>query len=276
MSSILIYKPLNVEIPADFLTRCFNNNHSIGFSFVNKEGKIQTRKNFKSYENFLKHYLPISKSPCLIHFAESENNLSNYCGPYSIDDNHVMIHSGKIWQDSILEIKDQSQSANLLKTIKRMWIPELFKNVNAKWLFEEALGLTNFMAIMNTNGECDIFNQNKGFNLHNCWVSDVPKYQYPKTSVSYGYGSRGYNYPVTNSKASDVGNKSHTCNDCQGKFFFSKVTYTAGGVLCGECAERRKNKIIDVTSEIISKKHPNNFLATIVDDVNHVNVFDLI
>jgi hypothetical protein len=280
MSSILIYQPKDSVIPLEFLKRCFDdNNDSVGFSYVfkdkkNKWNRIKTSKNFKSFDNFYKHYSLVKKSPRLIHFAQKIEELNNYCGPFNIDDDHVFIHSGTIWNNkNILEIKDQSQSVNLLKIIKRFWSPILFGDTVIEWMVEEALNFNNTMVIMNNLGEPQFFNKKRGFDLHGCWLSKIPQ-----DKIVYPNQSR-YNYNLPHNPQDDnvYGKKAVVCEKCSKKYYYTTLTVVNGIKMCVKCQTDHANKTLILNDmKHKTQNHPNSYLYPAIADVNFIDVMDFV
>ncbi len=284
MSSVLIYQPKDCVLPLELLKRCFDDyNDSVGFSYIETLGKkklnqvkqVKTNKNFKSFDNFYSFYEKIKDSPKLIHFAQKLDGLKNYCGPFNIDNNHVLIHSGNIWNKDILEIKDESQSANLLRVIKRLWNPVLFGDENIGWLIEEALNSNNMAAIMNNLGDVQIFNKKQGFDLHGCWLSRIP---HQKQTFS---GGQRYNYPSVvnkndNNDDDDVnvfGKKPIFCGKCGGRYFYSTLVKVGEVEICTKCHSQQIRENLDKKDK---KEHPNSYLCPAIADPNFLDVFDLI
>jgi len=281
MSSILIYQPKDCILPLDLLKRCFDdNNDSAGFSYIETLGKkklnpikqIKTHKNFKSFDNFYSYYEKIKDSPKLIHFAQKLDELKNYCGPFNIDENHVFIHSGTIWNKDVLEIKDQSQSVNLLKVIKRWWNPILFGDENIGWLIEEALDSNNMAAIMNNSGDVQIFNKKRGFDLHGCWISKIPQQK-----TNFNQSRYNYNLPHNQQDDNVYGKTAVICEKCSKKYYYTTLTLIGGVKMCVKCQTDHANKTL-ILNDTKSKKqnHPNSYLCPAIADPNFLDIFDLI
>lgn len=288
--SILAFKPKELTIPTEILQRCFDSvKDSVGFSYINNRSKkIITHRRFKSFDSFLRFYQKVKNSACLINFAEQEHGLKNYCGPFKIDNNHVMIHYGRIWDLNSLTIKDQSQSANLAKMIRLIWNPILFKKDYLKWIIEEALDSDNIIIIMNNLGEAQIFNENKGFKLNGCFLSKIPTQKqigFTTSHVNTFNDSRTrYTYP------SGYGS-SIKCDCCESRYFHEKLSWISGMQICNNCKvngrfdrfiQEKKNGLTsnhnvsktDTTKTV--RNNPNTFLIPVIHDPNYVNVFDMI
>jgi len=166
--SILIHIPKDSEILEsdqqgffDKLTQ--QGKDSFGFSYA-KDGKLHIKKNFKKVENFIKEFRAAQNCSCVIHFADKPWGVdcSNYCGPYRLDENHVIGHVGRVWSaQSKLEKPNFCQSINLLILIKQLWEPELFGSECLKYLIEKAIAFENKIVILRNDGAIQTFNDNK-------------------------------------------------------------------------------------------------------------------
>lgn len=139
--SLIISKPTGLKIEKSVLERIFEKNKDgAGFCYSDNN-QLTIRKVFKTFEGFYSNFLEVEEKACLIHFAEKDFPLGfkNFCGPFRIDENHVLIHTGDFWKTEFLANKEESQTANFVKFIKNIWNPNYFNKNYLKWIIEEAL-----------------------------------------------------------------------------------------------------------------------------------------
>lgn len=294
--SILIHKPQNVKIPTDVFEKCFNflDDTVVGFSYCDNK-QIFYKKKFKSLKTFLEAFRPVENNSCFISFSESSLIEKSVCGPFKLNDEYCVIHTGNISDQNKLPNPDYSQSYNLVNFLKQIWDNGLhFQEEYLNWLLEEALNSSNIMAIMRNDGEVQFFNKNKGFNIHSSWFSQNPCAYKPN-----GYGAYGgqtntsnhgnfYNSPT---KPTSLG-KPEKCSSCLQPSHFNGLRKMGSIKVCTPCfikledaeKNRQQNRVIEgfnqynkerETSKV--RKADNSFLSEVTkEDPEYIDIFDFI
>lgn len=270
--SIIIFKPKSQVIPKDMLSRCHTDNpDGIGFSY-NKNDKIITEKVFKNFDSFYDKFEKIqNESSVLIHFAEKDFPISTkkFCGPFKLDENHVLVHTGDVFSTEELKNEDISQSYNLLLKLRSIWQPGFFNKTYFRWLLEEYFPDTkNKMVIMNNQGSSHIFNSNKfgGTFINGSWFSDTPIYKYtPTVSNSKSnvtrtvYKNNGASYIPVN----DFLKKDHkACFKCKLQTIVSIASQINGDQYCFSCHTQVVN--------ILAKKNIENKSFPYEEDLEYL------
>lgn len=283
--SLIINKPRGSIIEKEIFEKCFKgNSDGIGFAYC-LNNQIHIRKVFKTLDNFYKEYLPIEDNECLINFAEKDYPISTkrFCGPFKLDDNHVLVHVGDFCTTENLGNKEESQTANLVNFIKTFWNPKFFGKFYLKWMIEENLSSDNVIVIMNNCGETQTFNKFKGVEFKNVWFSESPyKYsRYPNTSSYFApkpeQNTKDYRYGYARHD-----HKIERCEDCNRECLGGSVTTYFSGIkriICSSCNILSK-KIIkpdfnQKNQSEANNKGLNSFLGDVLKDPSIVDVFDL-
>lgn len=176
---IAIAKPKGVKIPKRVLKACFlNNPDGAGFAYP-ENGKVKIIKGLFSFRSFWREYReidPESKS-VLIHFrvATSGKIDSFNCHPWRINETHAFIHNGNLASRlgvSSEDVFDTGIFAGKVLTPIFNLSNELWKTDGFLWMMEEAIGSGNKLAIINSDGEFQIFNSILGEREHGSWFSN--------------------------------------------------------------------------------------------------------
>lgn len=176
---IAIAKPKGVKIPKRVLKACFlNNPDGAGFAYP-EDGKVKITKGLFSFRSFWREYREINPEDksVLIHFrvATSGKIDSFNCHPWRINETHAFIHNGNL--ASRLGVTSETVSdtgifaGKVLTPIFNL-SSELWKSDGFLWMMEEAIGSGNKLAIINSDGEFQIFNSILGEREHGAWFSN--------------------------------------------------------------------------------------------------------
>ena len=162
---LAIFKPAKAVIPTEHLLNGYQSN-SDGCGFVYPEGgKLHIVKGLFTFKEFLDMYREKEENPMLIHFRWATHGDANFinCHPFSIcDGKFAMIHNGVIHIcQSIPELSDTGNFAKLVME------PLLKDGVHPskpafRFLVENAIGNNNKVALMSSNGNVTIYNEDEG------------------------------------------------------------------------------------------------------------------
>ena len=178
-----------------------NNPDGFGFTYVREDitgvRKIIIKKSM-SFEVFLRQYKRAfkhnPKSPFLIHCRIATHGTVDKfnCHPFRIDRNTTFIHNGIISGVGVDSKKSDSQLFNekVLKQLPKGWK----ESKPVKMLLEKFLTGSK-LAILNIDGEFEIYNESAGHWKDGVWYSNY-SYSYGKSS-QYGRGRTTTNYPAT-------------------------------------------------------------------------------
>ena len=212
---IAIVKPAGATITKETLGYCHDRNpDGCGFAYVNVDRngkrKLRTRKDMEFESFYRKLEKAISKnpeSPFLIHFrikTHGKIDLAN-CHPFMVDRNHVFIHNGTIsGVGSDLEKSDTRLfNESVLRVLPKNWN----QNSGIKKLIEEFISYSK-LAVLNLDGEVNIYNENKGEWVDGVWYSNSSYKKPVKTKKYKAKTNSGYQdwwKKNTTSAASHVG-----------------------------------------------------------------------
>lgn len=162
---LAIYKPARAVIPTEHLFNGYEcNSNGCGFAYSEK-GKLHIVKGLFSFRDFLRQYKEKEECPMLVHFrwaTHGDTNVLN-CHPFSIlNGQFAMIHNGVL--PIHCSIKELSDTGNFAKLVME---PMLKNGLSPskpafRFLVEQAIGHANRVAIMASNGNVTIFNEDDG------------------------------------------------------------------------------------------------------------------
>jgi hypothetical protein len=187
---IAIVKPADKDIDKGTLEICADNNpDGCGFAYINVDHKgvrrIKTKKALFFNDFWTKYERAVKQnpeSPFLIHFrikTHGKVDVAN-CHPFRIDRNHVFIHNGIIHGVDNHETMSDTRVFNqdVLRILPKNWN----KNSGVKKLIEDFIGHSK-LAVLDIDGNVNIFNQHKGDVVDGVWYSnDSYQYRPPFTS----------------------------------------------------------------------------------------------
>lgn len=194
---IAIVKPVGTDISRDILENCAENNpDGCGFAYINvdNQGKrrLKTRKamDFDSfYEKYEKAIEQNPESPFLIHFrikTHGKIDLAN-CHPFQVDAEHVFIHNGTI--SGLKKEDDMSDTRVFNRDMLRILPKDWNKNSGIKSLIEEFIGYSK-LAVLNLDGEVNIYNEQKGYWIGEVWYSNKSYEKKVPVKSTYNYGKQ--------------------------------------------------------------------------------------
>lgn len=162
---LAIFKPAKAVISTEHLLNGYQSN-SDGCGFVYPEdGKLHIVKGLFKFKEFLDLYREKEEYPMLIHFRWATHGDANFinCHPFSVcDGKFALIHNGVIHIcQSIPELSDTGNFAKLVME------PLLKDGVHPskpafRFLVENAIGNGNKVALMSSNGNVTIYNEDEG------------------------------------------------------------------------------------------------------------------
>lgn len=186
---VAIVRRSNAVIPENYLRNSYEGNGDGSGIAYPDNGKVVVKKGKWTWEQFLAEYNNIPKEkPMLVHFRWEtcgENSEAN-CHPFSLcDGKYAMIHNGHI---SIKLHENKSDTA----TFAELVLEPLLKRGIApavpalSFLVEQFIGVNNKIAIMDSEGEVTIYNEEKGIweDNNNVWYSNTG-YKYAKVVRGY-------------------------------------------------------------------------------------------
>lgn len=214
---LAIYKPANQVVPTDHLEEGFiSNPHGAGFAYV-IEGRIETRKGFFTFKEFLAAYEEsvTKETPALIHFRFATHGKRNEfnCHPWDVcGGEYVAIHNGILDIQSTEEMSDTGHFMDLVLTPALECFADP-AHPAIKYLVEQAIGSGNKIVLMGISGEAVIYNEDAGTWDEGVWYSNCGYKSYRSSysgrflpdSYYNGYGHSAYgqsNYGSTASTSS--------------------------------------------------------------------------
>jgi len=143
-----------------------SNGHGCGFSYC-KDGKLFLEKGFFKFEDFYEAYKKVEGCNHIFHAryrTHGETDKEN-CHPFIISDNLHFCHNGVIhgyntnpkMSDTFNFCEDRLKPLTIDTNGVKWW-----KNTGFKWLIESVIGNGNKFALLDSDGEITIFNQDLG------------------------------------------------------------------------------------------------------------------
>lgn len=178
---VAIAKKVGAEITDQTLDNCYRfNKDGCGFAYLEPKGKGFQIKVYKtlSFPQFkiklreLEAKYP--SSPMLIHFrAMSKGAISlDNCHPFIIDSHHVFIHNGTIGKAPDDTLGKKSDTVMFNETTLQMLPKGWYGNPAVRTLIEDYIGMSK-LAVMNNQGEFQLFNESKGEWAGDIWYSNT-------------------------------------------------------------------------------------------------------
>lgn len=237
---VFIFKPENKQLTKTTLENAHKKGGAIiGVCYPSGKGEVYKRT-FTEFDKFYAHYEIVKDNNLLMYF-DSEEEKSQRSNFFAIDRNHVMLHGGKIWDDTDLCYPKYSQSYNFLQELKKIWNPTFFLKLPLLWIIKNSLPKDNYLAIMRGDGGVQLFSHFAWTKTEDCYFShyvSTTNYTTPKTTF--------YFCP--------------TCNRC---------TATVSKTDCYSCSFKKKNASIVRPSKI-------SFLKNIIKESDMVDLADFI
>lgn len=270
--STICYKPENVDLPKNALEKCFDKNiDGAGFSFA-ADGKIYTRKGFKSFESLFNSLLEVEKLSCLIVFSSKQiSNENKFLQPLKLDNDHSVGYDGVFLSRKDLNDPTCSQGYNFTNLLKSfdsyLFEKGYFINLLSTALLKSNSGCA---AIMNNSGVVSIFNRTHGTELLKCWFSNNPYYNANVTTTNL-------------TPSANTGNIIQ-CGGCKAWYNLNSLIFSSrfNRHYCRDCT--RKN-ISEVNAVLIKQREQaeisnpyKNHLTNLknITNIDLVNVLDLI
>lgn len=222
---VIIDKPAGIDFDRDDLLLAYQNNpHGFGFMFYDEQsGRIFARKsNDWTDESIADWMAQQTDKHLVVHYRYKTKGeiKDSQCHPFKILDKKrngmdmYFMHNGTISHVEIKGKESDTQAFNrhFLQPILRK-NPLIVETEAFKTLIEKFIGWSR-LVIMYDNGKIIKFNEDKGDELHGCWVSNdysfKDGYRYPKKSnTTYPtYGANGYqggNYSNTTNGSFEKG-----------------------------------------------------------------------
>jgi predicted glutamine amidotransferase len=164
---IAIYAPKGKVIPRQQLLEGFRwNPHGSGFAYIDNTGKLIIKKGFFSFSDFWVAFREINgESSTLVHHRWATHGALNRfnCHPWSIDENHAMIHNGVI--DGFGNLHNgRSDTGDFTEFILKPMIASAPNAWREPWfiaIMSKALH-SNKVIIMDASGEVAIYGEHLG------------------------------------------------------------------------------------------------------------------
>lgn len=174
---IAIYKPAGCEVSYDEMAISAKNNpDGCGLAFINGDGELEIQKHM-DFEAFYLIYQECYEenpdSPFFLHFRIMTHGKINEfnCHPFQIDDDHVMMHNGTI-HPVPKDKTDQKSDTQMFNELILQGLPEgWMDNEPIQWLIEEYIGFSKVL-VMNSEGDVQIYNEDKGHWKDGVWYSN--------------------------------------------------------------------------------------------------------
>lgn len=267
--SLIVYKSSNKKATEEALKKLSHfGSDSIGLSYA-KNKQLFIKKNIK-FDTLIQTIENIQDCPCLIHFAEKPKiNDKYYCGPYRLDENHVIAHIGDVWKDDKVTKPGFSQSLNFLILLKEIWNPVYFKQDFLKFMIEKCLPATNKIVIMNNLGDIQSFND-YNHTYKDLWISTYISAPFQPNNQTENKKS-GYQYPIEQKSESNSLTYGIICNICKDRQYNKLLInhYPEKGWICHKCEpyiDSGQNKIlpfVQMQNSVIDKKESKTLLREI-------------
>lgn len=185
---LAIVSPAGKIVPKEHLENGFaGNSDGAGFAVATPDRKLIIKKGFFKFDEFHKAYLPYENLPCLIHFrigTSGKKDAAN-CHPWRITEDVALIHNGILPMKVDGDLSDTGIFSRHLMTPHFQHMPkEWWKSQSFRWLFEEAIGFSNKIAIMDNEGEVVILNETHGEWDNGVWYSNSG-YKWKRGLVCY-------------------------------------------------------------------------------------------
>lgn len=162
---LAIFKPAKAVLSTEHLFNGYQSN-SDGCGFVYcEDNKLHIVKGLFKFKEFLDLYREKEEFPMLIHFrwaTHGNTNLIN-CHPFSMcDGKFAMIHNGVI--HICQTIQELSDTGNFAKLVLEPLLKEGIhpSKPSFRFLVENAIGNGNKIALMSSNGNVTIYNEDEG------------------------------------------------------------------------------------------------------------------
>lgn len=204
---IIVYKPDSKVLREETLRNCFQNNpDGAGFAAYTEEEGLVIRKGFFTFEEFMQAYEPYAgdnrKSIAVLHFRIATHGTTNVanCHPFVMEsetDNTLyrvaLVHNGilQVLRDDLNDSDTKHFAERLLGPAIRVnptiWLDENFKN-----MIEGLIGFGNKFAMIDSFGNVNIYNENRGVWDSDCWFSNSSfRSSYGFTHICWDMGYTG-------------------------------------------------------------------------------------
>lgn len=192
---LAIFKPENKQIKKRYLEAGFNgNSDGAGFAYI-KDKRIVIEKGFFNFAEFWVAYEKIDKrSPMLIHFrwATHGKKDAQNCHPFELlAGRGAMIHNGILPYESTATKSDTACFVD--GVLDPLLTANPYDDKHIKYLIENAIGDSNKIACLFSDGNHVIYNEKKGEWHKGSWFSNSGYRTQRFAFVGYsGYGVDEY------------------------------------------------------------------------------------
>jgi len=245
---IIIVKPAGKAVTKKQLHNAWDNNDDgAGFVYA-RDGKLVIHKELHSFRKFWKAYHQncLDNENVLLHFrimSSGYHDIQNV-HPFLIDENHALVHNGVLSCVKVPLDSDINDTQVFIEEFLRCMVDsgtggpvDWVNNELAADYAEAVIGKWNKMAVINSNGDVNIWNESEGHWADGCWFSNYT-YSYGKSVSTYSYG-----YPEIGWY--EVGNKNYKdkwLEDWERNRFGNREPYGGSQVtfLTDDLAEKKK------------------------------------